>query len=51
MKSQFHEIEMKQMRYGTSRQRIRVNALNELAKEGIINLKTLDKDEYQMKFI
>ena len=44
-------IEMKQMRYGTSRQRIRVNALNELAKEGVIKLKTLDKDEYQMKFI
>ena len=38
-------IEMKQMRYGTSRQRIRVNALNELAKEGIINLKTLDKEK------
>ena len=44
-------IEMKQMRYGTSRQRIRVNALNELAKEGVIKLKTLNKDEYQMKFI
>ena len=38
-------IEMRQMRYGTSRQRIKVNALNELAKEGIINLKTLDKNE------
>ena len=44
-------IEMKQMRYGTSRQRERVNALKELAKDGIIKLETLSKDEYQMKFI
>src|SRR2546423_23354 len=33
-------IEMKQMRYGTSRQRKRVNALKELAKDGIIKLET-----------
>lgn len=44
-------IEMKQLRYGTTRQRERIKALKELAKEGKIKLKILNKDEYQMKFI